>query len=168
MNKIKNIEPPGMTLVGFKPKNLIKPHYNLRTSYFLYPDEEHIQGSSQFIDALIHELTSQDLVAIVKLVPRNNNELRFAALFPQQERYDEEDHFQTPPGFNMVILPFAEDIVNFVGDKTICKPQEISTELVQVTKLLINNLTIHDFDFRDFENPALQKFYSHLQAHALN
>lgn len=39
---------------------------------------------------------------------------------------------------------------------------------MQVTKLLINNLTIHDFDFRDFENPSLQKFYSHLQAHALN
>jgi ATP-dependent DNA helicase 2 subunit 1 len=39
MNKIKNIEAPGMTLVGFKPKALIKPYYNLRTSYFLYPDE---------------------------------------------------------------------------------------------------------------------------------
>jgi ATP-dependent DNA helicase 2 subunit 1 len=117
---------------------------------------------------LLSELTKQNLVAIVKLVPRNNQELRFAALFPQEEKYDEEDHFQTPPGFNMVILPFAEDIVNFTGDKTICKPQQISTELVQITKLLINNLTIHDFDFRDFENPALQKFYSHLQAHALN
>lgn len=68
----------------------------------------------------------------------------------------------------MVILPFAEDIVNFMGDKTICEPQHISTELVQITKMLIRNLTIHDFDFREFENPALQKFYSHLQAHALN
>jgi ATP-dependent DNA helicase 2 subunit 1 len=48
------------------------------------------------------------------------------------------------------------------------KPQTISKELIQVTKLLINNLTINDFDFRDFENPSLQKFYSHLQAHALN
>jgi len=68
----------------------------------------------------------------------------------------------------MVILPFAEDIVNFIGNKTVVTPQNVSKELVQVTKLLINNLTIHDFDFRDFENPALQKFYSHLQAHALN
>ena len=89
-------------------------------------------------------------------------------MFPQEEKYDEEDHFQTPPGFNMVILPFAEDIVNFLGDKTIVKPSPVSTELIQVTKLLINNLTINHFDFRDFENPALQKFYSHLQAHALN
>lgn len=27
---------------------------------------------------------------------------------------------------------------------------------------------MNDFDFRNFESPALQKFYSHLQAHALN
>jgi ATP-dependent DNA helicase 2 subunit 1 len=68
----------------------------------------------------------------------------------------------------MIILPFADDIVNFVGEKTIVAPAEVSTELIQITKLLINNLTIHNFDFRDFENPSLQKFYSHLQAHALN
>ena len=39
MNKIKNLEEPGMTLMGFKPKTYIKPYYNLRSSYFLYPDE---------------------------------------------------------------------------------------------------------------------------------
>lgn len=39
MSKIKSIEPPGLTLVGFKPKHLIKPYHNLRTSYFVYPDE---------------------------------------------------------------------------------------------------------------------------------
>ena len=156
-----------MTLIGFKPKSLIKPYHNLRTSYFLYPDEEHISGSSQYFDALISELSEQKLVGIVKLVPRNNQELRFAALFPQQEHYDEEDHFQTPPGFHMIILPFSDDIVNFSGDKTVTEPSPVSSELVALTKMLVNNLTIHDFDFRNFENPSLQKFYSHLQAHAL-
>lgn len=68
----------------------------------------------------------------------------------------------------MIILPYADDIVNFSGNKTVVKPENLSSELVQVTKLLINNLTVQDFDFRDFENPSLQKFYSHLQAHALN
>lgn len=61
-----------MTLIGFKPRSLIKSYHNLRTSYFLYPDEEHISGSSQFFDALISELCKQNLVGIVKLVPRNN------------------------------------------------------------------------------------------------
>lgn len=84
MNKIKNIESPGMTLVGFKPKSYIKPYYNLRTSYFLYPDEQYVTGSSQFFDALITQMISKNLVGIVKIVPRANQELRFAALFPQQ------------------------------------------------------------------------------------
>ena len=167
MNKVKNIETPGMTLIGFKPKKLIKPYHNLRTSYFLYPDEDHVNGSSQFCDALINELTEKQLVGIVKIVPRNNQEMSFAALFPQKETYDEETHYQTPPGFNMIILPYADDIVNFVGDKTVCKPVEISEELVSITSLLVNNLTISDFDFRSFENPSIQKFYSHLQALAL-
>lgn len=103
----------------------------------------------------------------MKIVPRNNQEMSFAALFPQKESYDEETHYHTPPGFNMIILPYADDIVNLVGDKTICKPMEISEELVSVTSLLVNSLTLPDFDFRSFENPALQKFYSHLQALAL-
>lgn len=93
--------------------------------------------------------------------------MSFAALFPQKESYDEETHYQTPPGFNMIVLPYADDVVNFVGEKTVCKPAEISEELVAVTSLLINNLTINDFDFRSFENPSLQKFFSHLQALAL-
>lgn len=68
----------------------------------------------------------------------------------------------------MIILPYADDIVNFTGTKTIAKPTALSSQLVQVTKLLINNLTVHNFDLRDFQNPSLQKFYGHLQAHALN
>ncbi len=56
--------------MGFKPKNYIKPYYNIRTSYFVYPDDEHVTGSSQFSDALIKELKLRNMVAIVKVVPR--------------------------------------------------------------------------------------------------
>lgn len=69
----------------------------------------------------------------------------------------------------MIILPYADDIVNFANqEKVTVKPAQVSNELVRLTKLIINNLTVTDFDFRDFENPNLQKFYCHLQAHALN
>lgn len=57
MNKIKGLKKPGLTLIGFKPRKLIKPYHNLRPSYFLYPDEDHVVGSIQFFDALIDELT---------------------------------------------------------------------------------------------------------------
>lgn len=69
----------------------------------------------------------------------------------------------------MIFLPFAEDIVNFSdSDKVTVKPSKISAELLQITKLIVNNLTVREFDFRDFENPSLQKFYAHLQSIALN
>ena len=72
MNQIKSIEPPGITLIGFKPKSVIKPYHNIRTSYFLYPDEEHVSGSSQFFDALIDQLVESNQVGIIKIMPRNN------------------------------------------------------------------------------------------------
>jgi len=51
----------------------------------------------------------------------------------------------------MIFLPFAEDIVNFSdSDKVTVKPSKISSELLQITKLIVNNLTVRDFDFRDF------------------
>lgn len=39
MKSVKNLESPGLTLMGFKPRSYIKPYYNIRASYFLYPDD---------------------------------------------------------------------------------------------------------------------------------
>lgn len=169
MTKIKGIKEPGISLIGFKPRKMIKPYHNLRSSYFLYPDEQHVTGSSQFFDALIQQLNEQKLVAIVSLVPRINQEIRFAALFPQSQSYDNVDHRQCPPGFHMIVLPYADDIVNFnSNEKVWVTPTNVSSQLIRTTKLFINNLTVKNFQFNDFENVSLQKFYSHLQAHALN
>lgn len=44
---------------------------------------------------------------------------------------------------------------------------KLKPEEKNAAKLLIKNLTI-DFDPRNFENPTIQKFYSGLQALALN
>ena len=44
---------------------------------------------------------------------------------------------------------------------------KLRPEEKNAARLLIKNLTI-DFDVRNFENPTIQKFYSGLQALALN
>ncbi len=110
-------------------------------------------------------MIEKDQIAIVKIVPRKTSSVRFAALLPQIESFD-NDHFQTPPGFNLIFLPYADDMR---------KPDQIKLEnineptVTQVgnAKFLVNSLTA-DIDCRNFENPAIQTFYTRLQAIALD
>lgn len=109
MNKIKFLEEPGMKLMGFKSIDSIKPYYNVRESYFIYPNELFSNGAGKLVDALIKQMANKKKCAIVKFVAREGSVVKFCALLPQLEKYD-EDYFQTPPGFNLIVLPWADDI----------------------------------------------------------
>ena len=80
----------------------------------------------------------------------------------------------------MIVLPYADDIRDLDGimeaagfQKSEDRIQELAiidslkAEEKNAAKLLIKNLTI-DFDARNYDNPVIQKFYSGLQALALN
>ena len=43
---IKNFDDVGMKLMGFKPRSRLKVYMNIKHSYFIYPDEKKIKGSS--------------------------------------------------------------------------------------------------------------------------
>ena len=49
---IKNFDAPGMKLMGFKDRSRIKNYMNIRASYFLYPEDSRIKGSSQVFHSL--------------------------------------------------------------------------------------------------------------------
>ena len=167
MNKIKFFEEPGMKLLGFKSIESIKPYYNVHESYFIYPNELFSNGSGTLVDAMIKQMLNKNKCAIVKFVSREGSVVKICALIPQAEKYD-EDYFQTPPGFNMVILPWADDIRS--NSEIMAKyPKElpkVSDEQSDLAKKIIKKMNI-SFDCRAFENVELQKFYSTLQALAL-
>lgn len=177
IKKIKNFAPPGMKLMGFKPRSYLKVWHNIKHSYFLFPDEKKTRGASQCTDALIKEMVRQDKIAIVKMAPRVNSQVRICALIAQEERVDPADGFQTPAGFQLIPLPYADDIR---GNKEIFENagfgakddngegiiQTLSKEEKQAAKQMVKNLKI-DFDSRNFENPTIQRFFSSLQALAL-
>ncbi len=182
MKQIKTFDSPGIKLMGFKSLSSIKPFYNIRESCFIYPNENMTSGASQLFDALIKQLINKNKVAIVKCVPREGTNIRFCALIPQREVFD-EDYFQTPPGFNLIFLPYSDelrsngDIFSYLyankkkestdeNDIEKDKEVELSEEKKLLTKKLIKKMTIY-FDSRNFENPSIQKFYSTLQALAL-
>ena len=82
VNQIKDFGEPSLKLLGFKPKSFIKPFYNNRSSYFLYPNNKRVENSSKFFDALIEQLIKSKKVAIVRFIPKSNSRIRFGALFP--------------------------------------------------------------------------------------
>eukprot|EP01022_Parablepharisma_sp_SALTPOND_P026506 TRINITY_DN64291_c0_g1_i1.p2 TRINITY_DN64291_c0_g1~~TRINITY_DN64291_c0_g1_i1.p2 ORF type:complete len:789 (+),score=98.96 TRINITY_DN64291_c0_g1_i1:87-2369(+) len=165
---IKKFDSPGIKLMGFKPRTTLKDYMNIRSSYFISADDSAITNSSQVMDALIKQMLAKDKIAIVRVIPREASIVRFCALLPQIESIDPEDNFRHPQGFNMVFLPYADDIRS---PESIIKAGEqhtkVSEEQLKAAKLLIKNLSI-DFDSRQFENPAIQKFYAAIQALALN
>ena len=167
MNKIKFLEEPGMKLMGFKSLDSIKPYYNIRESYFIYPNELFSNGSGTLVDAMIKQMLNKKKCAIVKFVSREGSIVKFCALIPQAEKYD-EDYFQTPPGFNMIILPWADDIRS--NSEIMAKNHKhlpnVTEEQSELAKKIIKKMNI-SFDCRAFENVELQKFYSTLQALAL-
>ena len=167
MNKIKFFEEPGMKLLGFKSIESIKPYYNVHESYFIYPNELFSNGSGTLVDAMIKQMLNKNKCAIVKFVSREGSVVKICALMPQAEKYD-EDYFQTPPGFNMIILPWADDIRSN-SDIMAKYPKElpkVNEEQSELAKKIIKKMNI-SFDCRAFENVELQKFYSTLQALAL-
>jgi ATP-dependent DNA helicase 2 subunit 1 len=116
---------------------------------------------------MIKQMLNKNKCAIVKFVSREGSVVKICALIPQAEKYD-EDYFQTPPGFNMIILPWADDIRS--NSEIMAKyPKElpkVNEEQSELAKKIIKKMNI-SFDCRAFENVELQKFYSTLQALAL-
>jgi ATP-dependent DNA helicase 2 subunit 1 len=55
-------------------------------------------------------MIKKEKVAIVRVQVRENAPVKFCALLPQDEQYDAVSGFQTPPGFQLIVLPYAEDI----------------------------------------------------------
>ena len=109
IDEIKQIkEFKEFTLLGFKPESSLEWYHNLRSSIFIYPDNQQIKNSSIFCDAMIKELHSLKKIAICRFKPNEKRSYRMCALLPQLEQNLEGQH--TPPGFNMVVLPFSEEI----------------------------------------------------------
>ncbi|RDD40807.1 X-ray repair cross-complementing protein 5 [Trichoplax sp. H2] len=163
VGEIKNFGKNGLTLMGFKPKNCVKRHYHVRPSYFIYPDESVISGSTRLVSALLERTLARDVVAICKFVPRFASGPKFVALVPQKEVLDEHKVQVVPPGFNVVFLPYAEDFRQLKYEET---PAPMN-EQVDKAKDIVKSLTFQ-YNPDKFENPALQKHYSNLEALALD
>ena len=164
VKQMKALGETGMTLMGFKPIERIKYKWNIRSPYFIYPDESAMIGATRAFHALLTALNQLKQCAIVRLIYRKHSIPRFVALIPQLETLNEEGLQADPPGFHCIFLPFADDIREHRIEPTPIAEQN----LIDQAKTIIHSLTMKRYDPSAITNPALQKHYAVLQAIALS
>ncbi|KAI9305696.1 SPOC like C-terminal domain-containing protein [Cunninghamella echinulata] len=164
LTSMKDFGPSRLVLFGFKPSSTLQPYYNIKPSTFIYPTETDYDGSTRTFAALLDAVFEQDKIAICGLF-RNASLPRIMALIPQKESLGDDGTQLTPPGFQMVALPYADDIRSMPIEST---PQATDYQ-VDFMKKMMNKLFIQGkYDPQAFENPSLQRHYATLQAIALD
>uniref|UniRef100_A0A3Q4MA68 DNA helicase n=1 Tax=Neolamprologus brichardi TaxID=32507 RepID=A0A3Q4MA68_NEOBR len=163
VDAIKKFDDPGLFLIGFKPMEKLKLHHHIRPAVFLYPEEDEVKGSSCLFSALLKKCSERNVFALCRFISRRNYPPRFVALLPQNEELDEGKAQITPPGFNVIYLPFADDF------RTLDPPQFPLASQTQVDKMkeIVSKLR---FKYRSegFENPVIQQHFRNLEALALD
>ncbi|EFB16518.1 hypothetical protein PANDA_019481, partial [Ailuropoda melanoleuca] len=161
--ELKRFDEPGLILIGFKPLIMLKKHHYLRPSLFVYPEESLVNGSSTLFSALLTKCLEKEVMAVCRYTPRQNIPPYFVALLPQEEELDDQKIQLTPPGFQLVFLPYADDKrrVPFT-EKVLANPEQIDKMKAIVQKLRFN------YRSDSFENPVLQQHFRNLEALALD
>ncbi|KAK2094574.1 X-ray repair cross-complementing protein 6 [Saguinus oedipus] len=161
--ELKRFDDPGLMLMGFKPVVMLKKHHYLRPSLFVYPEESLVIGSSTLFSALLIKCLEKEVAALCRYTPRRNIPSYFVALVPQDEELDDQKIQVTPPGFQLVFLPFADDKRKMpFTEKIMATPEQVDKMKAIVEKLR--------FTYRSdsFENPVLQQHFRNLEALALD
>ncbi|XP_013884155.1 X-ray repair cross-complementing protein 5 [Austrofundulus limnaeus] len=163
VDSIKKFDDPKLFLIGFKPVEKLKLHHHIRHSHFIYPEEQEVKGSTCLFSALLKKCSERNIFALCRCISQRNHPPRFVALVPQLEEVDEGIGQITPPGFNVIYLPYADDIRPL--DPPRCPPA--SQMQVDKMKEIVYKLC---FKYKSdaFENPARQQHYRNLEALALD
>eukprot|EP00752_Nemacystus_decipiens_P005093 g4622.t1 len=171
---LKGLYPKGLTLLGFRHMRTLRPDYNVRSPYFVYPDEESTAGSAKAFIALHSAMQEKKVYALARLVRTAGAAPRIVALLPQEEVIVDGQQLE-PGGLNAIVLPFADEVRDVKPPPEVAEDasgDRVKTEApedgVAAAERVIKAVGLVNFDFKTFENPVLQRHYAALQALALS
>lgn len=164
LSKVKYIEEPILRIIGFKKFDKLRIWHNLRPSYFIYPSEDSVIGSTRVFASLHHNLLDKQKWALGWFIPRRNASPALVAVIAGPEVVSPDTHMQVaPPGLFLVALPFADDI----RQDPMQHANRAPTELVDKMSDIVQNLRLASYEPSKYQNPALQWHWRILQAMAL-
>jgi ATP-dependent DNA helicase 2 subunit 1 len=86
IKKLKDIGSAGLELMGFKPLTSLSITHQIRSSYFLFPDETQFSDSNRAFKALLYGMINLKQIAICRLIYRKGSIPRIVALLPQKDK----------------------------------------------------------------------------------
>ncbi|KAI7901081.1 SPOC like C-terminal domain-containing protein [Cokeromyces recurvatus] len=165
IEKIQTVNEPGILVLGFRELKALKAYHQISHPYFIYPDEMQYKESKNVFFLLLNTLLNKGQMAICSFVKRLNTIPKIVALLPQAEKIDKNGNQIDPPGFQLIILPFADEIRN-IPPYTIPEDFEYSSTLA---KRLIEKFTIKEgYNPTKYHNPFLQNHKNLVQKIALD
>jgi ATP-dependent DNA helicase 2 subunit 1 len=152
-----------LVLLGFKEMNAIPLHYTVDKSYFLYPQDEKVTGSTMAFANLHASMIRKGVMAIGELLTKVTATSRLIAMYPQVEETDESGLQVQPPGMVAVVLPFDDD-VRALDEYT----GEATKESVNAGMNLIEHMMFDkEFELDYFKNDSLAHFWHYIESIAL-
>ncbi|KAK9833602.1 hypothetical protein WJX74_000326 [Apatococcus lobatus] len=169
LKQLKFCMSPGLRLLGFKPVTALEAYHQLRPPAFVYPDERSLPGSAVAFIALHARLLARKMFALCSFVRSRVAEPRLAALLPQEEEIDDAGCQLSPPGFNLLYLPFADDLRHPETDPSFTGTSYPQASQIQISKAaaMIHALKL-DSDVLAVNNPRIQRHFQVLEALALD
>ncbi|CAG0905272.1 unnamed protein product [Cyprideis torosa] len=170
VKKIKAVFPDlGLKLLGFKPLSHFNWAWHLKNPSFIYPDESKIKGSTSLFAALLSRCLARRVYPVVWYCPQEHSNICLAALYPQAEEIDEAGWQMVPPGFHVFPLPFLSDFRELPEGvaRSTC-PDKVTGEEEEAAGAVVKSLFRVKLNLNKFENPALQQYWTHVEALALN
>ena len=109
-------------------------------------------------------MVKKQCMALVRY-SRNPRSPRLAVLIPQEEEIDDDGSQLVPPGLQLVTLPYLDNL----RDVPVPPPVHVTDTTMDLARTLVRNISPEEsFDSSSISNPALQKHYALVEAHALS
>lgn len=178
-----NNEFASLILLGFKPKDAVPFTHSTEAAYFVYPNDEKVEGSCSAFAHLHASMLRKGVVAMGELLTRTNTSSRIVAMSPVPETVFREEvdgqiieHLVKPPGMKIVTVPFEDEVRSLGEDEATLSLASggmgVATDsIVDAACALIENYPplADDVEIgKNFTNVALTKYWDYVTRVALN
>jgi len=154
---------PGIRLLGFTHKKNIMISFHFKTSIFLRPNNDIVEGSTRMFNTLLECCLEKNKCIMCFIKIRKGGKVHLSALIPQAEIINETGAQNHPSGFHVIFLPFHECLkpVKPTKDNQLLLGTQLS-----IGKKICESMPINYYPAL-IKNPKINSHWAMLEAMAL-